>query len=462
MATRDNDNVMTPDKRYREMSRFWPICEALLGGTYAIREAHDEFLPKHPAEGRDDYAIRVKRSVLTNYYAMTIRHLVGKAFSRPLVLQDDVPLQIQEWCEDIDLQGTHINSFAPSLFFDVLGIGFGAILVDYTRTEPGLSLADERSIGARPYMVNVPARNLLGVRTGVRASDIQMARIKEEFVVPSGLYGEETRQRVRVLYPGWYQLHEERRMDNQSSYVVVEEGPMSIGRVPLVPVYGHKDAAWYGSPPLLDLAYKNVQHYQVDSDYDNALRVASIPILAISGYDADRDPSIVIGPQRVLATQSEGGRFYYVEHSGSALGAARQRLEDLKADMATMGLQMLMPKASGAATATETQVRYSEATSDLQRMAFAFKDSIENALLLMAEWIGLPDGGSVELRGQFTMPRDAAAEAQALIQLRSAGEITSRTLLSELKRRDFLPDDFDIEGEIELLSLEGPSDDFGE
>jgi len=127
-----------------------------------------------------------------------------------------------------------------------------------------------------------------------------------------------------------------------------------------------------------------------------------------------------------------------------------------------MGTQMMMPRASGDATATETQVKYAESTSDLQRMAFGLKDSLEHALVLMAEWIGLPDGGSIELRGQFTLPRDAAAEAQALIQLRMAGEITSQTLLSELKRRDFLPDDFDVEGERELLDLEGPDDGFGE
>lgn len=454
-------NVAAYDKRYGEMSKFWPVCQALLGGTYAIRESHDEFLPKHPAESREDYAVRVKRSVLTNYYAMTIKYLVGKAFSKPLVLQDDVPPQIKEWCEDIDLQGTHINSFAPSLFYDVLGMGFGAILVDYTRTTPGLSLAEERAIGARPYMVSVPAQSLIGVRTGTRGSDIQMARIKEVTVEPDGEYGEETVKRIRVLYPGGYQLHEEKRMNGENSYFVVEEGPMSIGRVPLVPVYGLKMSAWSGKSPVLDLAFKNVQHYQIDSDYDNALRVASFPLLAVSGYDADRDPSIVVGPQKVLTTQDPNGRFYYVEHSGAALGAGRQRLEDLKADMATMGLQMLMPQASGAVTATEAQVKYAESTSDLQRMAFDFKDSIENALQLMAEWIGLPDGGSVELRGQFTLPRDAATEAQALISLRSAGEITSKTLLSELKRRNFLPDDFDVEGETEALSLEGPDDVFG-
>ena len=437
---------------HNTMREDWPLCRTLLGGTKTMRAAGESFLPKYPAEPIPDYKIRLQRAVLTNYYAQTIRHLVGKAFSKPLALQDDVPPQLVEWCEDIDLQGTHFNAFAAEVFREALGVGLTGILVDFPRQTPGASLAEERASGARPYMTMVPVESILGVRT-VRGRDIQMARLLEESIEPDGEFGEKTVKRVRVLYPGGYALYQETK---DGEYTIVEEGTMSIGRVPLVPVYGLKVGTWHGSPPLLDLAYKNVQHYQIDSDLSNALQVACFPILAASGYDQDRDPLIKVGPNRVLATFDPHGRFYYVEHSGTAISTGRQKLEDLKADMATEGIQSLMPRASSDATATETQVKYAESTSDLQRMSFALKDSLENALKLMAEWVGLPDGGSIELRGQFALPRDAATEAQALIALRSAGEITSRTLLSELKRRDFLPDDFDVEGEQELLAMEGP------
>ena len=454
MINNENDNVAVLGYAHKEMSRHWDMTRTLLGGTYAMREAGKSYLPQYPAEENDDYAIRLKRAVLTNYYAMTIKHLVGKAFSRPLVLGDDVPAQIVNWCEDVDLQGTHINDFAAELFREALGMGFASIFVDHPKAQPGATLADEKASGARPYMAMIRPESLLGVRTSGRANSIQLARILEQSVEPAGTYGEAVATRVRVLFPGGYQIFEQK---DDKEYVLVDEGIMNpLKRVPLVPVYGQKEGSWIGKPPLLDLAYKNIQHYQVDSDHDNALHVASFPILAVSGWEEDRDPAITIGPNRVLATGDPQGKYYYVEHSGASLGAGRQRLEDLKADMATMGIQMLMPSASGgaAATATETQVKYAEATSDLQRMAFGLKDALENALMLMGEWVGLSDGGSIELKGQFTMPRDAATEAQALIALRNAGEITSHTLLSELKRRDFLPDDFNVEEEIEAVAAE--------
>ena len=455
-----NEGVASRGFAYMEMEKNWGLVRTLLGGTSAMRLAGETFLPKYGAELQEDYLIRLKRAVLTNYYGSTVKHLVGKAFAKPLVLQEDVPVQIQEWAEDIDLQGTHLNDFAANLFAEALGIGFAGIMVDYPKQLPGVSLAEERASGARPYFGLVPAENILGVTTGKRASDIVMARLCEEVVVPDGEYGEKLSKRIRVLIPGGYRLYE---MMDKDEYILVEEGSMSpMTRVPLVPVYGKKVRAWVGIPPLLDLAYKNVQNYQMDSDVDNAIRVACFPMLAVSGWDVESDPKIKVGPNVVLATSDPAGRFYYVEHSGAAINAGRQRMEDLKAEMAMMGLQMMMPRASGDATATETQVKYAEATSDLQRMAFSLKDSLENALQIMAEWVGLPDGGSIEIKGQFALPRDAASEVQALIALRAGGEITSKTLLSELKRRDFLPDDFDVEGEQELLAMEGPGYEVGQ
>ena len=455
MINNENNSVAVLGYAHKEMSRHWDMTRTLLGGTYAIREAGEAYLPKYPAEQSEDYKIRLSRAVLTNYYAMTIKHLVGKAFTKPLTLVDDTPEQIVEWCEDVDLQGTHINDFAAELFREALGMGFASIFVDHPKAQPGATLADEQAAGARPYMAMIRPESLLGVRTSGRANQIQLARILEQAVEPDGLYGEAVATRVRVLYPGGYQLFE---LKDDKEYIMIDEGIMNpLQRVPLVPVYGQKEGSWIGKPPLLDLAYKNVQHYQTDSDHDNALHVASFPILAVSGWEEGRDPAITVGPNRVLATGDVNGKYYYVEHGGASLGAGRQRLEDLKADMATMGIQMLMPSAASgsSATATETQVKYAEATSDLQRMAFGLKDALENALMFMAEWVGLPDGGSIELKGQFTMPRDAATEAQALISLRNSGEITSHTLLSELKRRDFLPDDFDVAEEIEAVAAEG-------
>jgi hypothetical protein len=289
-----NNEVAYIGQTNKDMRNYWDMTRALLGGTYAMRERGETYLPKYPAEEKADYDIRLKRAVLTNYYEMTVKHLVGKAFSRPLVLKDDVPPQIVAWCEDVDLQGSHINDFAAELFHEALGMGFASIFVDYPKGLQGATLAEERAMGARPYMTMINAESILGVRTTGRANEIELARIEEQSVEADGRYGEKIVNRVRVLFPGGYELYEKVKDDE---YILVDEGVMTpLKRVPLIPVYGQKVSSWVGKPPLLDLAYKNIQHYQTDSDHDNALRVASFPILAVSGWDSETDPKIRVGP----------------------------------------------------------------------------------------------------------------------------------------------------------------------
>ena len=459
MVDNKGDDVSFVTAKQRKMLEPVSMLRGVMGGTKSMRDNCQEVLPMYPAERPSDYQGRVKRSVFTNYFSMTVKHLVGKAFSKPLVFNPDVPKEIRAWAEDIDLQGTHLNDFAANVFTEALSVGFTSIFVDYPKILNVSTLAEERALNARPYMTMIPLENLLGVRTMGNAAKLTQARILEITMEPNGRFGEKECRRIRVLYPGSYELYEfsSGRDNDTPQYSLVESGSVSpMKRVPLVPIYGVKVAAWLGEAPLVDLAYKNIQHFQVDSDIGNALRVASFPILAASGFDQDDDAVIKLAPNVVLTTKAETGKFYYVEHTGTAIGVGRQRLEDLKADMATMGLQLMMSNQGGgeAPTASETLIKYSESTSHLQRMAFGLKDGIENAMLLVAEWAGLKEGGSIELKGQYTLPKDVASEVQALISLRNAREITSKTLLEELKRRDFLPEDFDIDDEIALMELE--------
>ncbi len=189
------------------------------------------------------------------------------------------------------------------------------------------------------------------------------------------------------------------------------------------------------------------------SDQQTCLDVARFPMLAGSGVS--EDAKIVVGPKKMFLTQEPQGKFYYVEHSGAALASGKTELDDLCEAMSLEGLQLLMPKATGR-TATQSSIEFEESTSDLQDMALSMQDALENVLQLMAMWTGKKDGGSVEIRGNFVLPRQDSQEIQALVNMRQLGEISRNTLYVELKRRGVLSEDFDEEREIERLSVEGP------
>jgi hypothetical protein len=346
---------------------------------------------------------------------------------------------------------------APDALRGALSKGIHYLLVEYPRTDGIRTLADERASGARPYVVSLPAESVIGVRLSPDGRTIIQARIRENATVPDGAYGETTAERVRVLSPGAYEVWERVRKGQTEEWAMVENGTTSLPRVPLVPLYGERTGAFLCRPPLLDLAYMNVAYWQDYSDYANAITVASFPILAASGWKPEEDPKVVLSPFRFLSMTDPGGKFYYLEHAGTAINAGRTRLQDLKVDMAMEGLQFQMPRATGSdVTATESEISNANSTSDLRRMSIGVKDALENVLQIMAEWIGLKDGGSIQLQGAFSMPGESAEDIKSLMQMQMGGIITKKTLLAEAVRRGLLPEEFDAEAELEMVDSEGP------
>ena len=64
-----------------------------------------------------------------------------------------------------------------------------------------------------------------------------------------------------------------------------ESGNFSLGEIPLVTIYSGKTENLVSKPPLLDIAYLNLAHFQRQADLIHSLHVASQPMLVMEGYD---------------------------------------------------------------------------------------------------------------------------------------------------------------------------------
>ena len=62
-------------------------------------------------------------------------------------------------------------------------------------------------------------------------------------------------------------------------YKLAESGTFSLGEIPLVTIYSGKTENLVSKPPLLDIAYLNLAHFQRQADLIHSLHVASQPML---------------------------------------------------------------------------------------------------------------------------------------------------------------------------------------
>ena len=127
---------------------------------------------------------------------------------------------------------------------------------------------------------------------------------------------------------------------SDKDYKQVESGEFSLGEIPLVTIYSGKTDNLVSKPPLLDIAYLNLAHFQRQADLIHSLHVASQPMLVMEGYD-DQTKDLAISVNYAMATQP-GNKIYYVEPASSAFDAQSAEIKELQMQMATLRNQYII------------------------------------------------------------------------------------------------------------------------
>jgi len=461
MTDAQND-IGAPNAEYLEMSKAWRLPETLLGGTQAMRDASKDYLPQEEAEKFANYKQRVARSFLFNAYQDTTTKLVAKPFSKPVTVQgDNLPDFVERIEADADLTGNDLTQFGRELFDSAIVYGLTHILVDYPTVSEGATKADEAAAGVRPIFAHVTAPQLIGWQSECMANGqmrLMQIRIREHRIEPDGLYGTKKVEYIRLYTETEFEIW--KATDNKEVYIQVGGGSHTFGRVPLLTCYLTRTGFLVAKPPLEDLAWMNLAHWQSSSDQRNILRIARVGIIFAAGVtDEEYEKGLTIGPsQAVMSTNSEA-KLEFVEHSGKAIGAGADDLKALEDRMEVLGLQPLIQKYGGNTTATGRAIDESRFQSSIQAWVGSLESTLTDAFKLGAEWVkqDLPDDFKVDIFNDFSITLKSGQDIESLLKARLAGEISHETYLREVKRRALLSESLDVVEEIERVDAEGPA-----
>ncbi len=447
----------TESLAYQAMASTWYMLNSLLGGTAAMRAAGTDFLPQHDEESSHNYQERLMSSTLFNATELTLDHMVGQPFSDPVTPNTDVPDQVLELFDDIDMLGNNLSTFCREWFREGFAKAFCHVLVEFTppANDPGANptpgtpapprtLADDQKEGRRPFWSLIRPENVIFARAEMKDGVEQLTHVRiREFYTQQVGFAEIERMRIRVLEPGLFEVWEPVGDDKDNPWVMTDSGESGIDIIPLVTFYANRTGLMQGKSPLEDLGYLNVRHWQSTADQINILTVSRFPMLAVAGAVDQSGASMRIGPRQLLGTRDPQGRFYYVEHTGAAIGAGQKDLDVLERSMSAYGATFLM-KRPDRETATSRSIDKNETTSSLKDMVVRFVDTVKQALSLTARWMGIAnnEGGTITINTDFDGAGINQAELLALIQARTNGDLSMETFLEELQRRGILSQNF--------------------
>ncbi|HEP8062206.1 TPA: DUF4055 domain-containing protein [Pseudomonas aeruginosa] len=423
------------------------LLRTLRSGTKAMRQAREEYLPIEPGESKYSYENRLRRSVLFNGTKRAIDANAAKPFVRPVSVSSATAGQdalVSSYEKNLDGKGASTTALARKALQEVLWDGAAYLIVDAPKA------------GGRAYCYVVKGADILGYSFD-EDDRLVYLRILEKTVVVNG-YDEAELQKVREWKvegaQAYWRLHQQSEPGKDEFIIVQDWTAFAVAEIPLIPIFADNvpSGELFCPPPFIDLAYLNLQHWQESSDQSNILHVARIPILFASGIS--EDVVIKVGADKAIFG-NENSDLKFVEHTGAAIGAGRQSLQDIELRMQIYGYEMLANRGA-AETATGRSLQANENNSQIAAIAQSLQDALKKAFWFLGKFNLISD-----LQVDVSVCTDygvtiTVEELNALSTARQMGDLSHDDYLKELKRRGILRADFDIAANDDRLLQEVP------
>jgi hypothetical protein len=442
-----------------EMQEDILLASTLLGGTRAMRKMAPTYMPKRTMEEPLDYAARVAVSTLHPAYKETISKMTGRVFQSPLEIGPDVPTWIggaddagtdddtQCICDDFDQQGRSIHVWSRDVFRAGLAYGMTLALVDSppavgANGQPIVTLADQKAnTQVRPYAIHISIKRLIGFMQDGNGKLIQLritGQRKEQ-----GEFGETIHEQIWVYNNAGtittLTFYEKDKDGNWAQYGTART--LGIDHIPLSVFYTNRTGFMEACPPLIELAHLNVKHYNKQSDHDELLKVASVPILV--EYGGGESSTIVIGARSAVKMGAKpNSSLEFCEHSGKAIDAGSADLKDLEHQMRDAGAKLLQPTSGKATQSSKTATQVGEeAAADnsiLGAMVVDYEDFMAAVLDDVAAWRSEGDGGTVKMQPNLDPDLSPIDSMRLLLDLANSGRYSDESLYEEAQKRGLI------------------------
>jgi len=431
-------------------------CWTLLNAD-GLGEAKKDYLQREPAEPSSAYMARLGRSTYTPIYRDSIRSYAGLLSRFNLI---DPPSSLEQNKDDVDLQGSSVQSFMTMVDECALRDGGTFVMVDMMPDSGENNFFDQMKDGRHPYFVHIKRADVINWQVSYErgVETVSQVTVRQLRSKASEGFGSEVEPVYYVLTPGKVEVYRLVKSDTSRwANQKVDEMQTSLPIVPIV---------WYGATttrfaqgdlPMDGLADLSIQHFQMRSDLSELLHKCAMPVPVRKGapIGPDGKPApLVLGPNTAVDLGSEGGAdFSFAEPSGKSLERHQKEIEHVEELMDRSSLNFLY--GANVKTATEASLRASQVSASVSALV-RNKTSMFGRLMRLWAWYAgeqaqITDESGLAINDALINKPLGASEIAQLVNLYNNDLLSKQTVLDELQRGGVLDPDLVMEDEMERI-----------
>ena len=139
---------------------------------------------------------------------------------------------------------------------------------------------------------------------------------------------------------------------------------------------------------------------------------------------------------------------YYVQADATSFDAQMQELQSLEGQMSTLGVTKLFGQKFVAESAEAKRIDQAQSNSVLSIISQELESALNQAFAFAAQYVGI-EPPEITIDRDFDYYRLIGQDVSVLAQLNQMGKISDSMLLEILRRGEVLPDNINIEDEME-------------
>ncbi len=301
----------------------------------------------------------------------------------------------QEYLNNVDLEGKDHHSFFSECDRLALLEGWCAVWINSSRVDQQPSnYYEQQQLDYRPYLQVIKRSQIIDFDS-TRLPNGQMVLTKLVYEEEIYKNKKKSKRYIEILISRVNIYEEQDNDDKKTQIKLIEENEYDLDYIPIIFYPVNNFSPWELEPPFLDIAEDNRTHYQLYSDYREALHYHSLPLFARIGVlQAGQDPSslapLMISPYTVLDLP-ENGDCKVIETTGSAINLNKEGFKDIEQSVISKALNFI--DSGSNMTATEANLRAIQFQANFDVYANQKTSAIFEIFNIFADWMGQSQEG---------------------------------------------------------------------